>query len=70
MVYKCQKKRQLKQNPIPSIELKKILVHFLIDDPDSTIKIVNESIMNKKTVAVNIGPNNVHEILDEVRLDG
>ena len=32
-------------------------------------KIVNESIMNKKTVAVNIGPNNVHEILDEVRLD-
>ena len=33
-------------------------------------KIVNESIMNKKTVAVNIGPNNVHEILDEVRLDG
>jgi len=33
-------------------------------------RIVNESIMNKKTVAVNIGPNNVHEILDEVRLDG
>ena len=33
-------------------------------------KIVNESITNKKTVAVNIGPNNVHEILDEVRLDG
>ena len=32
-------------------------------------KIVNESIMNKKTVAVNIGPNNVHEILDEIRLD-
>ena len=33
-------------------------------------RIVNESIMNKKTVAVKIGPNNVHEILDEVRLDG
>ena len=33
-------------------------------------KMVNESITNKKTVAVNIGPNNVHEILDEVRLDG
>ena len=32
-------------------------------------KIVNESITNKKTVAVNIGPNNVHEILDEIRLD-
>ena len=30
---------------------------------------VNESITNKKTVAVNIGPNNVHEILDEIRLD-
>ena len=32
-------------------------------------KIVNESITNKKTVAVNVGPNNVHEILDEIRLD-
>ncbi len=39
-------KRQLKQNAIPSIELKKILVHFLIDDPDSTIQIVNESMFN------------------------
>ena len=37
-------KRQIKQNPVPSIELKKILVHFLIDDPDSTIQIVNESL--------------------------
>ena len=32
-------------------------------------KIVNESITNKKTVVVNVGPNNVHEILDEIRLD-
>ena len=32
-------------------------------------KIVNESITNKKTVSVNVGPNNVHEILDEVRPD-
>ena len=32
-------------------------------------KMVNESITNKKTVAVNVGPNNVHEILDEIRLD-
>ena len=32
-------------------------------------KIVNESIMNKKTVAVNVGPNYVHDILDEIRLD-
>jgi len=39
-------KRQLIKNPIPSIELKKILVHFLIDDPDSTIQIVNESMFN------------------------
>ena len=37
-------KRQIKQNPMLSIELKKILVHFLIDDPDSTIQIVNESL--------------------------
>ena len=37
-------KRQLIKNPMPSIELKKILVHFLVDDPDSTIKIVDESL--------------------------
>jgi len=30
-------------------------------------KIVEESITNKKTVSVNVGQNNVHEILDEVR---
>jgi len=30
-------------------------------------KIVEESIMSKKTVSVNVGQNNVHEILDEVR---
>ena len=30
-------------------------------------KIVEESIMSKKIVSVNVGPNNVHEILDEVR---
>ena len=32
-------------------------------------KIVEESIMSKKTVSVSVGPNNVHEILDEVRSD-
>jgi len=32
-------------------------------------KIVKETIMNKKTVLVNVGPNNVHDILDEVRTD-
>ena len=32
-------------------------------------KIVDGSIMTKKTVSVNVGPNNVHEILDEVRSD-
>jgi len=30
-------------------------------------KIVEESITSKKTVSVNVGQNNVHEILDEVR---
>jgi len=30
-------------------------------------KIVSESITNKKTVSVRVGPNNIHEILDEVR---
>ena len=30
-------------------------------------KIIDESIASKKTVSVNLGPNNVHEILDEIR---
>ena len=32
-------------------------------------KIVEESLMSKKIVLINVGPNNVHEILDEVRSD-
>ena len=32
-------------------------------------KIVEESITSKKTVLVNVGQNNVHEILDEIRPD-
>ena len=32
-------------------------------------KIVKETITRKKTVLVNVGPNNVHDILDEVRSD-
>ena len=36
-------RRQMKRNPIPAIEQKKILVHFLTDDPDSTLKIVQSS---------------------------
>jgi len=32
-------------------------------------KFVKETIMSKKTVLVNVGPNNIHDILDEVRTD-
>jgi len=32
-------------------------------------KIVKETIMSKKIILVNVGPNNVHDILDEVRSD-
>ena len=32
-----------------------------------TEKIIHESIKNKKTVKVNVGPNSVHDILDKVR---
>ena len=32
-------------------------------------KIIDESLASKKIVSVNVGPNNVHEILDEVRSD-
>tara|TARA_A100001037_G_C15153943_1_gene642077 strand:+ start:7572 stop:9434 length:1863 start_codon:yes stop_codon:yes gene_type:complete len=35
--------RQLEQNPLPAIEQKKILIHFLADEPDSTLKIVQKS---------------------------
>jgi len=37
--------------------------------PKKIEKIIEETIMNKKTVLVNVGPNNVHDILDEVRTD-
>jgi len=32
-------------------------------------KIVKETIMSKKNILVNVGPNNVHDILDEIRTD-
>jgi len=32
-------------------------------------KIVKETIMSKKIILVNVGPNNVHDILDEVKTD-
>ena len=35
--------REIKKTSIPSIKQKKILVHFLTDDPDSTLKIVESS---------------------------
>ena len=34
--------------PTPEIELKKILIHFLNDNPDSTLEIVNQSLFNMK----------------------
>jgi tetratricopeptide (TPR) repeat protein len=35
--------KQLKQNKLPAIEQKKILIHFLTDEPDTTLKIVQAS---------------------------
>ena len=43
-------KRQLKQNYLPAIEQKIILVHFLTDDPDSTIKIVQSSFITMSPI--------------------
>ena len=37
--------------------------------PKKIEKIIKESIMSKKTVLISVGPNNVHEILDEIRSD-
>ena len=42
--------RQLKQNYLPAIEQKMILVHFLTDDPDSTIKIVQSSFITMSPI--------------------
>ena len=39
---------QLVRYPTPEIELKKILIHFLNDNPDSTLEIVNQSLFNMK----------------------
>jgi len=38
--------RQLKKNPLPEIELKKILVHFLNDEPDSTLTMIDKSLFD------------------------
>ena len=43
--------------------------HNLRQSTKKIEKIVNDSMMSKQTVSVNVGPNNVHEILDEVRAD-
>jgi tetratricopeptide (TPR) repeat protein len=43
-------KRQLKQNYLPAIEQKMILVHFLTDDPDSTMKIVQSSFITMSPI--------------------
>ena len=42
--------RQLKRNYLPAIEQKKILVHFLTDEPDSTLKIVQSSFLSLRPV--------------------
>jgi len=42
--------RQLKRNYLPAIEQKKILVHFLTDEPDSTLKIVQSSFLSLSPV--------------------
>lgn len=38
--------RQIKKHPITKIELKRILVHFLNDDPDSTLTMVDATLLN------------------------
>jgi len=43
-------KRQLRQNYLPAIEQKMILVHFLTDDPDSTMKIVQSSFITMSPI--------------------
>ena len=50
-------------------KLGSIKFHNLKQPPKKIEKIVEQSIMNKKTVSVHVGPNNVHEILDELRSD-
>ena len=43
---------------------------LILNNPTKEIeKIVKETIMSKKIILINVGPNNVHDILDEVRTD-
>ena len=52
--------RQLKSNQIPTIELKRILVHFLDDDPDTTLNMVNAALL--KLTPVNPFFNDIMEL--------
>ena len=52
--------RQLKSNQIPTIELKRILVHFLNDDPDTTLNMVNAALL--KLTPVNPFFNDIMEL--------
>ena len=38
--------RQIKRHPIIAIKIKRILVHFLNDDPDSTLAMINSTLFN------------------------
>ena len=38
--------RQIKKHPMTKIEIKRILVHFLNDDPDSTLAMVDATLLN------------------------
>jgi len=42
--------KKIKRNPLPAIEQKRLLVHFLSDHPDSTLKIVQESFLKMSPV--------------------
>jgi len=52
--------RQLERNQIPIIELKRILVHFLNDDPDTTLNMVNATLL--KLTPVNPFFNDIMEL--------
>ncbi|MFL2983569.1 MAG: tetratricopeptide repeat protein [Candidatus Neomarinimicrobiota bacterium] len=38
--------KQLRMNPMPKMELKRILIHFLNNKPDSTLEMVNSTLFN------------------------
>ena len=46
--------------------IKKIILSNASNNPNFSTKVVNEAIKSKKVISVDVGPNNIHDILDSL----